>query len=121
MQAADVLCLPSHHEGVPNVILESFACGLPVVASRVGGIPEVLKHDFLGSLAEPGDRDAFVEAIRRQLDAPTDRDAIAAYARVFSWTATAGEYDAIIERVRLNKPTLDAGSSMPGDAVARRP
>jgi glycosyltransferase involved in cell wall biosynthesis len=41
-QAADVLCVPSKQEGVPNVILEAFACGLRTVATRVGGIPEVL-------------------------------------------------------------------------------
>ncbi len=47
LQAADVLCVPSANEGVPNVILEAFATALPVVAMRVGGIPEVLSQNSL--------------------------------------------------------------------------
>src|SRR5213075_2894096 len=58
MQAADVLALPSWNEGVPNVILEAFACGLPVVASRVGGIAEVLDQPALGTLVAAGNCDA---------------------------------------------------------------
>lgn len=100
MQASDVLCLPSRHEGVPNVILEAFACGLPVVASRVGGIPEVLRHDFLGGMVESGNLESLVAELKKQLETPPETDLIAAYARTFSWTATAAEYEAILERAR---------------------
>jgi glycosyltransferase involved in cell wall biosynthesis len=41
MAACDVFCLPSHSEGCPNVIVEARACGRPVVATNVGGIPEI--------------------------------------------------------------------------------
>jgi glycosyltransferase involved in cell wall biosynthesis len=45
MNAADLLCVPSESEGCPNVILEALACGRPVVATAVGGIPELLDAD----------------------------------------------------------------------------
>ena len=41
MAAADVITLPSYMEGCPNVVLEALACGRPVVATNVGGIPEI--------------------------------------------------------------------------------
>jgi glycosyltransferase involved in cell wall biosynthesis len=100
MQAADVLCVPSRHEGVPNVILEAFACGIPVVASRVGGIPEVVRHDFLGNLVESENCTALADALRHRIAMLTDSDSIAAYARGFSWKATAVDCVAILERAR---------------------
>lgn len=54
MQAADVLALPSHSEGRPNVVLEAQACGLPVVATRVGGTQELIRDGETGLLVEPG-------------------------------------------------------------------
>lgn len=55
--AADVFCLPSKNEGLPNVIVESFFCGTPVVASRVGGIPTIVQNELNGFLAEPNSID----------------------------------------------------------------
>jgi glycosyltransferase involved in cell wall biosynthesis len=98
MQAADVLCVPSRNEGVPNVILEAFACGLPVVAANVGGIPEVLAHDFLGMLVQPGDRDALAAGLRATLGVPADHGRIADHARQFSWDRTATAYDDLLQR-----------------------
>ena len=82
--AASVVCLPSHNEGVPNVLLEAMACGVPVVATSVGGIPEVVP-DFAGLLVGPRDvralAAALVLALRRQWD-PTR---ISAHASGFTW------------------------------------
>lgn len=65
-RAADVFVLPSYSEGVPNVLLEASACGLPYVASDVGGIPEIA-HRGHGTLATPGNVQAFANAIRETL------------------------------------------------------
>ena len=67
MAAADVFVLPSLSEGLPVAMLESFACGVPVVASRVGGIPEVLTHGYNGFLVEPMDVKGLAEAIMEVL------------------------------------------------------
>lgn len=67
--AADVLVLPSYSEGVPNVLLEASACGLPYVASSVGGIPEIADRGQ-GILITPGYVDALADGIRRALAQP---------------------------------------------------
>ncbi len=92
MRAADLLALPSQNEGVPNVILEAFASGTPVVASHVGGIPEVLNHPSLGRTFPPGDLPALVAALAEQLSTPRDSAAIRAHGQRFSWPASAAQY-----------------------------
>lgn len=58
----DQFWLTSDWEGTPNVVLEAMAAGLPVVATRVGGTPEVIHHDVDGFLVEPGDAAAVAQA-----------------------------------------------------------
>jgi glycosyltransferase involved in cell wall biosynthesis len=96
MRTADVLALPSDNEGVPNVILEAFASGLPVVASRVGGIAEVHRHDFLGQLTPPRDVPALAAALQKTLLTPPDRKRIAEFGRTFTWHATADAYHRLL-------------------------
>jgi glycosyltransferase involved in cell wall biosynthesis len=97
MQAADVLCVPSKLEGVPNVILEAFACGLRVVGTRVGGIPEVLDKDFLGRLVPSADADALEKALGQTLLETSDREAVLRHAAQFSWEKTTERYVSVLE------------------------
>jgi glycosyltransferase involved in cell wall biosynthesis len=60
---ADVLCLPSHREGMPLALLEGMSFGLPVIATPVGGIPDFVAHEDNGLLVPPGDVDALAESI----------------------------------------------------------
>jgi glycosyltransferase involved in cell wall biosynthesis len=52
MRLFDLFVLPSLAEGISNTILEAMACGLPVIATRVGGNPELVSHDHTGKLVE---------------------------------------------------------------------
>lgn len=71
---ADVLVLPSYSEGSPNVLLEAMAAGLPVVATAVGGVPEIVAHEESALLVAPRDEHAIAAAIARILsDAPLAR------------------------------------------------
>lgn len=63
LAAADIHAMPSHEEGLPNSIIEAMASGLPVVASRVGGIPELVIEGENGILVGPHDVDGFAEAL----------------------------------------------------------
>lgn len=65
LAAADALVLPSWAEGTPNVVLEALAAGRPVVATRVGGIPDVVEHERTGLLVPPRDATALADAIER--------------------------------------------------------
>ena len=97
MRAADALALPSHNEGVPNVILEAFASGLRVVASRVGGIHEVHNHETLGRLVPAGELEPLVTALRETLETDPDTAAIRAHALRFSWEAATARYAEILK------------------------
>ncbi|MCZ2147301.1 MAG: glycosyltransferase family 4 protein [Bryobacterales bacterium] len=68
---ADVMALPSLSEGSPNVLLEAMAAGVPVVATRVGGIPEMVEDGVSALLAPPADPPALAAAIGRLLDDPS--------------------------------------------------
>src|SRR5262249_12890806 len=99
MAACDVLTLPSHHEGTPNVLLEALACGRRVVATRVGGIPDVVHRPELGTLVPVGDADALAAALDDALATPYDADAVAALGARGGWAESAAHLHASLERV----------------------
>lgn len=66
----DAFILPSHFEGVPVCILEAMSYGKPVIATRVGGIPDIITNGENGILVPPSDRKALIEALDRSLDHP---------------------------------------------------
>jgi glycosyltransferase involved in cell wall biosynthesis len=70
---ADVFVLSSVEEALPNVVLEAMAAGLPVVATRVGGLPEAVVPEDTGLLVSPRDVDGLAAALGRLLDGPETR------------------------------------------------
>jgi glycosyltransferase involved in cell wall biosynthesis len=68
MRALDVIAIPSFHEAVPQSGLQALACGVPVVASDVGGIPSIIKHGLTGRLVPPQDASALARALRETLE-----------------------------------------------------
>jgi glycosyltransferase involved in cell wall biosynthesis len=70
LRCCDVSVLPSTGEGLPNVVLEAMAAGLPVVATRVGGTTEIIEDEQSGLLVPPGDSDALAHVILRLFQDP---------------------------------------------------
>jgi teichuronic acid biosynthesis glycosyltransferase TuaC len=91
MAAADCLCLPSYHEGQPNVILEALACGLPVVATRVGGIPEVV-NERTGVLVAAHDAADLARGLEESLLKTWDRNEVRGRSPTMSWAESAAAF-----------------------------
>lgn len=98
--AADALVLASSREGIPNVILESMACGTPVVATRVGGVPEVLTAPAAGLLMPERSAEALASTVRALFRDYPDRAATRRFAELFSWTDTAAQHLAVLREVK---------------------
>lgn len=88
LSAGDVFCLPSEREGWANVMLESMACGVPVVARGVDGAVELIQQDNVGRLVEGDDPANYAAALRSVLDMNSDKAGVREYAKRFGWQAT---------------------------------
>ncbi len=111
LAAADLFCLATRSEGWANVLLEALACGRPVVATAVGGNPEIVTSDRLGILVPPGDDAALAQAIHEALGRRWDEAAMVAHARAHSWERAAGQ---VAEEFSRLAPTAGWSREMAG-------
>jgi len=86
--AADALVLASSREGWPNVLLEAMACGTPVIATAVGGVPEIVTSPDAGAVVKERSAPALARAVRELLARPRERAATRRFAEQFGWDAT---------------------------------
>lgn len=107
----DMLVLPSLLEATPMCLLEALAASLPVVATRVGSVPDVVIPDVTGILVEPGDADGLAAAVHRLLQDPDAGRRMALQGRAhverrYSAESTAEGYAALYERAVLRRAGL---------------
>jgi glycosyltransferase involved in cell wall biosynthesis len=111
----DVLLSTSHSEAMPLAIMEAMASGVPVVATRVGGVPELVEHGGTGWLVAPGDADGLAGAVARLIQRPDEHARMAqrARARVVERFDLARQIDAtsrLLQRLASARGTQVAGT-----------
>ncbi|CAG1022160.1 partial GDP-mannose-dependent alpha-(1-6)-phosphatidylinositol monomannoside mannosyltransferase, partial [Methylococcales bacterium] len=104
--SADALVLCSSREGWANVLLESMACGTPVVATSIWGTPEVVQNSTVGRLVHERTPEAIAQAVLDLFDGHPDRKAVRAYAEAFSWEGTTQGQLRLFHKVLADRPSL---------------
>lgn len=85
---ADALILATNREGMPNVVLEALACGTPVIATNIGGIPDILTTQEVGRIVKERNAHSIEEAVNDLLRNYPNRQAVRLHAEKFSWKET---------------------------------
>jgi len=109
LAGADVFVLPSYAEGVPVVAMEALGCGIPVVASFVGGMAELVEDGVTGFLVAPGDAEQLADRIDRLVADPELRNRLGAAGRA----KVAAEFDSAVEARRLGSLFVDSAAGRP--------
>ncbi|HBX68776.1 MAG TPA: glycosyltransferase family 4 protein [Chloroflexi bacterium] len=107
-QRANLYVAPSRHEGMPNVVLEAMASGLPVIASQIAGNEELVTPGFNGMLVPSGDAAALQSSLREMLTSPERQQSMGAASRQrvvasYTWDVTAQQYLEILKNLEAGK------------------
>lgn len=108
--SADLSVLASSREGWPNVLLESMACGTPVVATAVHGSPEVVADESVGLLVEEQSAEALAGALQAALARGFDRERVRRYALGMSWRETSAGLERVFQEVLRRGPNGRRGA-----------
>ena len=120
---ADIFVLPSRSEAFPNAIMEAMAAGLPVVASNVGGIPELVEDGRTGHLVQPGDAAGLADSVIALLERPQQLEEFGRAARrkveeSYSFDRMVGQFEDLYEReLGVRRRAIGSGTSMAKQVV----
>jgi len=112
------LILASEREGMPNVILEALACGTPAVATRVGGVPEIMTDPVAGVLLDSAAAPSVVAGVQRLLARPPDSGRVREFALRFGWEATTTGQLAIFRRLAARASGSPGSRTLLTDKIA---
>lgn len=107
--AADVFAAPSLQDNLPNTLVEAMACGLPCVAFRIGGMPDLIEHKATGWLAEPFEVAGFTEGLMHWLQRPRPEEACRRFSLCnHAYSSVAAQYQDLYNRVTRDRQDLAA-------------